>query len=175
MSDHNNTHGDDDIDWVSKSEVKREMHKLQAIGERLLKVKKTDLDSFPLTDELVAAIDESKRIKSHEAMRRHLQYIGKQMRSADLEGIQKCLDRLDSSSDFYLRAQNQSEMWREKLIKTDTAEGNWIEQHPNTDRQPFRSLVRAAKKEQPEDPKAPITGGKNSKKLLQWLREELLK
>ncbi|WP_320826781.1 ribosome biogenesis factor YjgA, partial [Reinekea sp.] len=79
----------DDIEWVSMSERNRDSHLLQAMGERLLGIKKGALAKFPLTDELLAAIEESKRIKSNEAMRRHLQYIGKIMRGADIEGIQR--------------------------------------------------------------------------------------
>ncbi len=173
MSDFDDTFDDDDIEWVSKSEMKREMHKLQALGERLLKVKASQLKEFPLSDEMRSAIDESKRIKSHEASRRHLQYIGKIMRGEDIDAIQQRLDRLDPSSDLYLRVQNQAESWREKLIRDAAAEGEWFDLYPDTDRQPFRALVRAARKEQPQDADAPISGGKNSKKLLQWVRNQL--
>ena len=174
MSDFDDTFDEDDIEWVSKSEMKREMHKLQALGERLLKVKPSNLKEFPITDEMRKAIDDSKRIKSHEASRRHLQYIGKIMRSEDIDEIQNCLDRLDPSSDLYLRVQNQAEAWRERLIRNSDAENVWFTQYPDTDRQPFRALVRAATKEQPADASAPIAGGKNSKKLLQWVRNQLL-
>ncbi len=165
---------DDEIEWVSKSEMKRDMHKLQALGERLLKVKASNLVEFPLSDELTAAIEESKRIKSNEAMRRHLQYIGKLMRDVDVDAIQDCLDKLDPSSELYQRVQNQSELWRQKLLKTDTAEREWFEQYPETERQSFRSLVRAAKKEQHDDLDSPIVGGKNSKNLLQRIKEQFL-
>jgi ribosome-associated protein len=167
-------HDEDDIEWVSKSEMKREMHQLQEMGEQLLKVKKTELAKFPLSDVMVAAIEESSRIKSHEAMRRHLQYIGKLMRNEEIDEIQACLDKLDPSSDLFLRIHGQAEAWREKLIRKSNAESEWFELYPETDRQPFRALVRAAKKEQSEDAAAPILAGKNGKKLLQWIRGQLL-
>ena len=65
MNEFDDTH--DDIEWVSKSEMKRDSHRLQAMGERLLGIKKSKLAKFPLNDELLAAIEESKRIKSNEA------------------------------------------------------------------------------------------------------------
>lgn len=173
MSEFDDAFDDDDIEWVSKSEMKREMHKLQAVGERLLSLKKSDLATFDLSDELFAAIEESKRIKSHEAMRRHLQYIGKLMRNEDIDTVQRSLDKLDPSSDLYLRVQNQAEAWRERLIRQNDAEGEWFDAYPETDRQPFRALVRAAKKEQPADSEH-IVSGKNGKKLLQWIRNQLL-
>ncbi len=173
MSHVDDTH-EDDPDWVSKSAVKREMIKLQAMGERLLTVKAAKLKEFPLTDELVDAIEENKRIKSHEARRRHLQYIGKQMRNADIEGIQRCLDKQDPSSDLFLRTQNQADAWRQKLIKKNDMEQKWFDLYPQTERQTFRALIRAAKKEQPsDDAAAPIIAGKNTKKLLKLIKEQL--
>lgn len=174
MSDHLDAFDDDDIEWVSKSEMKREMHKLQELGEKLLTLKASDLAKFTLSDTLLAAIDESKRIKSNEAMRRHMQYIGKIMRNEDVDDIQKNLDKLNPSSDLYLRVQKQSEQWREKLLTSTKAEQAWFELYPDTDRQQFRSLIRAAKKEQPASSDQPIASGKNSKKLLQWVRNQLL-
>ncbi len=174
MTDFDKNHDDEEEVIISKTQIKREMQELQAIGERLLKVKKANLKNFPLNDELLAAVEESSRIKSHEGMRRHLQYIGKQMRHADVEGIVKELDKLDPASELYLRIQNQAEAWRLKLIKTDNTEGEWFERFPETDRQQFRSIVRAAKKEQPVEADAPFVNGKNGKKLFQWIRLQLL-
>lgn len=165
---------EDDVEWVSKSEMKREMQRLQAIGEQLIRLKKSELANIPLSDTMLDAIAESRRIRSHEATRRHLQYIGKVMRSEDLDGIQHQLDLLDPSSELSQRIQNQAEAWRERLLRSNTAEGEWFEMFPETDRQPFRSLVRAAKKEQPDEPDAPVRTGKNSKKLLHWVKDQLL-
>lgn len=173
MNEFDDAFEDDDIEWVSKSEMKREMHKLQALGEKLLDLKPSELVEFNLSDEMLAAIEESKRIKKHEARRRHLQYIGKLIRAEDVDDIQKNLDKRDPSSDLYLRVQNQAEHWRERLIRDTAAEGEWFDLYPETDRQPFRALVRAAKKEQPDDAEQ-IISGKNTKKLLQWVRNQLL-
>jgi ribosome-associated protein len=174
MNDSNLNHDDEEIIWVSKSEIKRDMHKLQEMGEKLLKIKASDLANFPLDDQMLAAIEESKRIKSNEAMRRHLQYIGKLMRSLDIDAIQTCLDKLDPSSDYYQRIQNQAEQWRLQMLQSSDAIANWIDTYPETDRQQLRAVVRAAQKEQPEDKTAPLTAGKNTKKLLSIIKETLL-
>ncbi|MDN3648722.1 ribosome biogenesis factor YjgA [Reinekea marina] len=173
MSDFNDNHYEDDEDWVSKSQVKREMIALQELGEQLINLKASELAKFPISSTMQDAIDESRRVKGHEAMRRHMQYVGKVMRNEDVEGIQRELDKLDTSSELFLRLQNQAERWRERLIKTKEAEAQWIKENDGIDIQAFRSLVRAARKEQPEDPKAPIVAGKSSKKLLQIIRKKL--
>lgn len=174
MNEANDPFDEDGIEWVSKSEMKREMHRLQAIGEKLIGLKKAELAKMPLSDSLLAAIDESRRIKSNEATRRHLQYIGKLMRGEDLEGIQHELDLLDPSSELSQRILNQAEAWRTRLLRDSNAEGDWFDRFPDTDRQPFRSLVRAAKKEQSDDPSEPLKAGKNSKKLLQLIKAQLM-
>lgn len=173
MSQFNDTPDDFDPDWVSKSQIKREMTALQELGARLLSIKDGELKRFPISDEMRRAIEEEKRIKSHEAKRRHMQYIGKLMRDEDIDGIQRALDMLDPASELYLRLQAQAEQWRERLIRTKEAEAEWIALNPNTDIQPFRAMVRAARKEQPDDSNAPIAGGKNSKKLLQTIKKVL--
>lgn len=162
-----------DIEWVSKSQMKAEMHRLQALGERLLKLRPDQLETIPMTERLASAVAESRRITQHEARRRHLQFIGKLMREADAEAIQLALDRLDPSSPVYLREQQQAEVWRERLLRHSDAEADWFEQFPATDRQPFRALVRAARKEQGDDPADPVRAGKNSKRLLKWIRQML--
>lgn len=174
MTDPNYDQDDEEIIWVSKSEIKRDMHKLQEMGEKLLNIKASDLAGFPLNDEMFAAIEESKRIKSNEAMRRHLQYIGKLMRSLDVDAIQICLDKLDPSSDYYQRIQNQAEQWRLQMLKSSDTVAKWIDEHPDTDRQQLRALVRAAQKEQPDDEEAPLKAGKNTKKLLTMIKDTLL-
>ena len=174
MSDHKHDYDDDqDIEWVSKTQMKQEMHRLQAIGERLLTLRADQLATVPTSEALQAAIDESRRITQNEARRRHLQYIGKLMRDEDIDGIQLALDRLDPSSEVFLREQNQAEQWRSRLLKDSGAEAAWFEQFPDTERQAFRALVRAARKEQPDEADAPVRSGKQSKRLLKWIREAL--
>lgn len=175
MSDFNDPdHLDDDIEWVSKSEMKREMERLQGIGEQLLSVKPGDLVSFPISDTLRDAVEESRRIKSNEARRRHLQYIGKVIRSEDVERIQMFLDRLDPTSELYVRITNLAEHWRLRLLTEKEAVEAWLEEFPETDRQPFRALIRQSAKEQKGDPNGQLVGGKNTKKLLQYLKQQLL-
>jgi len=166
---------DDNIEYelVSKTEMKREMHRVQALGEKLLNLRPDQLATIPMTERLAAAVEESKRITKNEAKRRHMQFIGKLMRDNDVDAIQAALDRLDPSSDLFQREMRQAEAWRERLIRQPDAEAEWFEQYPDTEPQPFRALLRAARKEQPDDPTEPIRGGKNTKKLLHWIRDAM--
>lgn len=78
----------------SKSARKREYLALQKLGEELLAVNEPDLIGIELEDALLEAVLAARRIKSHGALRRQKQYIGKLMRQVDPEPIRAALARL---------------------------------------------------------------------------------
>ena len=80
MTDFDQFENDDDIP-KSKTQIKREMEALQDLGKKLLGLSKNQLKKVEMSDTLREAFVEAGRIKQHEAMRRHLQYIGKIMRT----------------------------------------------------------------------------------------------
>ena len=158
---------DDDIEYVSKSEIKREMHALKDMGARLMVMKPSMLDKLPLNERLRNALDESKRIKSHNARKRHLGFIGKLMQDQDIEPIEQFLARLDSSSEEYNRHFHQLERWRDRLIaEGQPALTEYLDKFPAADHQHIRQLVRNAKKEA-ELEKPPAA----ARKLFKYLRE----
>ena len=65
---------------VSKTRRKREMHELQSLGAALIALPESQLDEMQLESELLQAVLDAKRFKSHEAKRRQLQYVGRLMR-----------------------------------------------------------------------------------------------
>ncbi|WP_263322162.1 DUF615 domain-containing protein [Endozoicomonas sp. Mp262] len=170
MSSHKlpqDTLDEEEIEYVSKSEIKREMHALKDMGARLMDMKPSMLDKLPLNERLRDALDESKRIKSHNARKRHLGFIGKLMQDQDIAPIQEFLDRLDSSSEEYNRRFHQLERWRERLINEgQPALTEYLDKYPEADHQHIRQLVRNAKKEA-EQQKPPAA----SRKLFKYLRE----
>lgn len=72
---------------ISKSQKKRDALALQALGKELIGLKVDVLATLPLTDTLLQALVDAKKMKSHGALRRQEQLIGKLMRSADHEAI----------------------------------------------------------------------------------------
>ena len=78
----------------SKSARKREYLALQKLGEELITLKESDLDSLPLGDNLREAIIEARQIKAHGALRRQKQYIGKLMRNIDSEPLRAEMAKL---------------------------------------------------------------------------------
>jgi ribosome-associated protein len=71
----------------SKSTRKREYIALQKLGEELVTLKRSEIDSLSLDEGLLEAILEAQQIKAHGALRRQKQYIGKLMRHIDPEPL----------------------------------------------------------------------------------------
>ncbi|MAD67403.1 MAG: hypothetical protein CMK24_07985 [Porticoccaceae bacterium] len=150
----------------SKSQLKRESHALQAMGKELVEMPEGKLQKFDLPEQLRDAIYEARRLKSREAKRRHLQYIGKLMRTSDIDNIQHTLEKMNHQSLTYRQHFSQLENWRDKLINNGTtAIEEFINLYPSANRQQLRNLQRQANREL-EQKKSPIA----SRKLFQYIR-----
>ena len=69
----------------SKSQVKRELHALVDLGERLTTLKPDLLNKMPLTDAMRKALADAPKHTAHIARKRHMMFIGKLMRDQPLE------------------------------------------------------------------------------------------
>jgi ribosome-associated protein len=138
---------EEEIIWVSRTELKNDMEVLQKLGEELVELKPSILAKFPLTEELADAIKDAKRFKN-EARRRQLQYIGRVMRSIDPEPIQLALDKVRNKHAQSTAMLHKLEQLRDKIVeKGDPAIEEVLELYPNGDRQRLRQLARQAAKE----------------------------
>lgn len=152
----------------SKSALKRQMTALQKLGEALVELSDRELDRIPVEDaQLRQVIIEARGINSRSARRRHLQYLGKLMRSIDPEPIQQALDQLHQQKRGDADAFKHLERWRDRLLaEGDSAVDALLQEQPAADRQQLRQLVRQHRKE--------TTAGKPpaaSRKLFRYLRE----
>lgn len=162
---------DDDL-YHSKTEQKKAMERLQALGERLGTLPDGQLRKMPISETLYGALVELKRLKAHEAVRRHKQYIGKLMRDEDEEAILNVLNPLTSPT-----LNKQLELLIDRLLtQGDPAINDVVRRYPAAERHTLRQHVRAALKEQleagemPEDQQAAAEKPAR-KKLLMYLRE----
>ncbi len=71
----------------SRSQKKRESTAIQALGETLANEALPVLRKMDLPPDLLEAIIECQSMRSHEAKRRQMQYIGRLMRECDWRGI----------------------------------------------------------------------------------------
>ncbi len=167
---YDDTGADDDFSRPSKSQLKRDMHDLQSLGEDLLTLPASRLEPLNLPEILLDAIKAAKKITNFEGRRRQMQYIGKLMRKIDAEPVRQAV------ADFKLgRAQDsltlhESEAWRERLLAQDEALQDFIGQHPGVDVQQLRSLVRAARKDASVAPEQ--RSGRAFRELFQFIKAE---
>lgn len=138
---------EEEIIWVSKSEMKRDMEELQKLGEELVDLKPSVLEKFPLSEDLREAIADAQRFKN-EARRRQLQRIGKLMRYEDPEPIQAALDKIRNKHSQLTAVFHKLEALRDRVVEEgDKAIDDVMEMYPEADRQRLRQLARQAAKE----------------------------
>jgi ribosome-associated protein len=129
----------------SKSELKRRMHELQALGEALAALPDDRLAAAEMPAALREAFAELKRTRSHEGRRRQMQFIGKLMRRCDAEPLRQAVAdfELGSAGDALLL--HQAEAWRDQLIADDAALARWALKFPQSDWARLSPLLRAAR------------------------------
>ncbi len=151
----------------SKSMLKREMLNLQKIGSDLVNLPPKKLSRIEISDDLNEAITLAKKIKSREGKRRQIQYIGKIMRSADIDKILMGLEIFDQESLTYRRQKIIIEKWMNRLtLEGDKAIDDILIASPKLDRKHLRQLIRQAKKEVPEE-----KSKSSNKKIFSYLIE----
>lgn len=150
----------------SKTQRKQEMQALQALGEKIIALPEAQRARLPLSDDMLAAVEETSRIRSHEGRRRHMQYVGKVMRREDIAGIQATFDEFEQETLRRDHAFHRLEKWRDRLIDDNDALGAFIADYPDVDRQALRQLIRNARSER-ERGKPPTS----ARKLYKLIRD----
>jgi ribosome-associated protein len=154
---------------LSKSQVKRDMHALQALGESLIHMNEKQLANIPLSEEMLDAIYIARKMPPKEARRRQIQYIGRLMREGNHEEIKAAVDKMQNRSDQYIHRQHQIERYRDLLIEGDKQVfQTLVTSCPGIDVQHLRQLIRAAQKEREEN-KPPAS----ARKLFGFIRDQL--
>jgi len=83
-----------DKDFKSRTRKKNEDRALQRLGEQLVDLPFSQLETMELPEDLLTAIELARKIRSHGARRRQMQYIGALMRHIDPRPIATALERI---------------------------------------------------------------------------------
>ncbi len=137
----------DDDARPSKTRLKQQSHDLQDLGMAVAALSDERLAKIDMPDSLREAIDMYRKTRSHEGRRRQMQYVGKLMRSADEAVLREAVAEATLGSARETLLLHETEMWRNALIAEDDAMTRWLVDHPETDTQQLRSLVRAARRD----------------------------
>ena len=170
MRDHQDNSEEELEEGPSKSAVKREMHALQDLGKTLSELNDKQLGQLPIEDEkLLEALRETRRIRSKNALKRHLQYVGKLMRDVDPEPIETALEVMrrparEANALFHQLEQLRDDVLAAGVAGVEIVLARW----PEADRQQLRQLILQHQRELAKD-KPPAA----SRKLFRYLRDLL--
>lgn len=165
---------------TSKTDLKRESDELQQLGTDLMTLGADRLAQLDLSEKLVDAITEARKITNFEGKRRQLQFVGKLMRKLEpeqLDAVRQALQQQHSGSAAETLALHQAEQWRDSLIAADGALPLWMEAFPDTDTQQLRALIRQARKDAAALPNTPAgeapRQGRAYRDIFQFVKEHL--
>lgn len=161
---------DEQPDGPSKSQLKREDAEMQALGTRLVNLSKANINQLPVNETLRDALLEFKRIKSHEAQRRHIKRVGRLLRDHDLDAVEKALERLSPDSSLSMASTLAAQKWCDRLIQNPREELTaFIDQFPDVEVQKLRQLLRKAQQQFDAD-----TPSQAQRELLKFVRARVL-
>ncbi|MDM7941895.1 MAG: ribosome biogenesis factor YjgA [Hydrogenophaga sp.] len=168
-------------DDMSKTDLKKYSDRLQELGESLLTLRADLMKRLDLSEKLVDAVNDAKKITNFEGRRRQMQYIGKLMRGvneATLAEVEAALDEQNKGSAKGTLSLHLAEQWRDQLIGNDEALTRWLEQAPDTDVQQLRALIRQARKDAQanaaqEHPGEAVRHGKAYREIFQLVKAAL--
>jgi ribosome-associated protein len=126
----------------SKTQRKKQMHDLQALGAELVELNDDQLGSIELPENLLDAVNEARRVTKFEAKRRQLQYIGKLMRNIDPEPIRARISAWKAVSTAHTARLHLIERWRARLLEDDAAMIELLRDYPDADAARLKLLVR---------------------------------
>jgi len=139
---------------LSRTDRKKDSDDRQDLGVELLTLRTELMERLNtqghITDQLREALAEARRITNFEGKRRQMQYVGKLMRKlseASIEAVKDALNEQRMGSTRDTLALHLAESWRDRLMADDAALQAWMDEHPSTDSQQLRALVRQARKD----------------------------
>lgn len=177
----------------TKTDLKREMEALQDLGKELMTLRSDLFKRLQISDQLIDALAEAKRITNFEGKRRQIQYVGKLMRKLteeQLAAVKQALDEQRNGSPTEKMSLQVAEQWRDRLVVEESALAIWLDHFPDTDVQQLRSLIRQSRKDLekakaeataaaqaagPDAAPKEVSKGRAYRDLFQLVREQLAK
>ena len=134
------------IEKVSRTQKKKAAQAKQKMGEKLVRLNDAQFDGLELPEELLEAVAMARQIKSHEARRRQLQYIGRLMREYNPADIEAALEKITDGHEEKKRQFRLVERWRDELVSGNEERLAWLSAHyPQIDTEELDRLVQGAR------------------------------
>ncbi len=151
----------------NKSAQKREQAQIKALVTALLACPEAEWQAMGLNETVQKELRLARGMKASGARNRQIKFIVRLLKDDGLEAARQWVEQRDLREAEARRRFQELEAWRDRLVEMgDQALGDYLQAHPETDRQQLRQLVRQARKER--DTGKPAGAGK---KLFRFLRE----
>lgn len=138
---------DVDKEPKSKSQKKREHLALQSLAEALIRLSAGELATIPMSTGLRQNVIDAATMKKG-AFRRQVRYLAKLLSEENVEEILALVERAGRIGREETARLHRIERWRERLVENAPgAVDEFFAEHPDANRQQFRQLIRAARKE----------------------------
>lgn len=133
----------------SRSEKRRVGEAAFDLGKALVELAPQKLEKLPLPEDIGDAVREARRIRSHAAKKRQMQYLARLLRQSDeVDAIREGYERLRDLDRKGTLEFQRLERWRARLIEEgEAALDELCERHPSADRERLRALVEETRRE----------------------------
>ena len=143
---------DEWVDWddrPSKSEVKRQLASLVDLARELVELPQKRLDQIPIDDDVLAdGIELARRITANSGRKRQIQFLGKRLRTIDVEPIVAALNRQHENNQEATERHHLAERWRATIVSEGMpAIDQFIGEYPVAERSQLRALWQQSQKE----------------------------
>jgi ribosome-associated protein len=140
-----------EINIISKTELKKDSKKIQALGRSIAEMSADEIKKFNFPPNIQHAITEFKAIKSNSAKNRQTQYLGKLLRAIDLTEAYIVMEQLRTNSQKGIQLDHYIEKWRDRLISDKEAITEFISLYSSSENQTIRQLIQNSLKEKASD------------------------
>ena len=131
----------------SRTQIKREMEALQALGEELIYLPLETLIGMGLPSDLLEALRFARGVSKRGARKRQLQFIGRLMRAVDPAPIRRLLNERHRGSSLDAQVFKTAEAWRDLLVSGSDAPLLEVRaRFPQADHHHLDRLVQNARK-----------------------------
>ena len=104
----------------SKSEKKREHHKVQELGHQLISIPEEIINEMNIDNELIDAISLAKKLKKKGALNRQKKLIGKLIKHENISHIKEIIKKTNTKSNLEKKIFKNTEFWRDRIIQKRT-------------------------------------------------------
>ncbi|MFT5161496.1 MAG: ribosome-associated protein [Alteromonadaceae bacterium] len=161
---------EDEPGYRSKTELKQDAKDIKALGLTIIKMSVNQRKKLDLDEELSYAFEIADKISNtREGYRRQLQFIGRLLRSRDVDEITLAMNKLTNTNKQAEKELMALEKTREQLLTLgDDKVNELVAQYPEFERQKLRQLVKKTQKQQLLHPEQTSP---SFRELYQYLKE----